>query len=78
LYRAIDSQYDAIDFMVSPKRDLVAGRQFRQLALWWPGAIRPPMIFVDGQHRLRIENHLADLPESSAQRSREALAPDSA
>ena len=47
LYRAIDSQGNTIDFMLSPKRDLVAARQFLQLALWRSG-IRPRVINVDG------------------------------
>ena len=48
LYRAIDSQGDTIDFMLSPKRDLVAARQFLRLALWRAGAVRPRVINVDG------------------------------
>ncbi len=48
LYRAIDSQGDTIDFMLSPKRDLVAARQFLRLALWRSGAMRPRVINVDG------------------------------
>src|SRR3984893_2185495 len=48
LYRAIDSHGDTIDFMLSPKRDLVAARQFLRLALWRAGAVRPRVINVDG------------------------------
>jgi transposase, IS6 family len=34
--------------MLSPKRDLVALRQFLRLALWRAGAVRPRVIHVDG------------------------------
>jgi IS6 family transposase len=33
LYRAIDSAGETIDFMLSPKRDLIAARLFPRLAL---------------------------------------------
>jgi transposase, IS6 family len=47
LYRAIDSGGDTIDFLLSPKRDLVAAKGFLQLALS-AGPIRPRVINVDG------------------------------
>jgi transposase-like protein len=47
LYRALDSQGNTIDFMLSPKRDLVAAKHFLQLALW-RSAVRPRVINVDG------------------------------
>jgi len=37
LYRAVDSAGETIDFMLSPKRDIVAAKQFRQLAFWRAG-----------------------------------------
>jgi transposase-like protein len=48
LYRAIDSAGDTIDFMLSPNRDLVAAKQFLQLALHRTGRVRPRVINVDG------------------------------
>lgn len=48
LYRAIDSHGATIDFMLSPKRDLVAAKQFLRLALWRVGERRPRVINVDG------------------------------
>ena len=48
LYRAVDSAGDTIDFMLSPKRDLIAARQFLQLALWRVRPARPRVINVDG------------------------------
>ena len=47
LYRAIDSRGDTIDFMVSPRRDLVAAKQFLRMALYRSG-VRPRVINVDG------------------------------
>ena len=47
LYRAVDSTGDTIDFMLSPKRDLVAAKHFLQLALHRSGR-RPRVINVDG------------------------------
>ena len=47
LYRALDSQGNTIDFMLSPKRDLVAAKHFLQLALW-RSLVRPRVINVDG------------------------------
>ena len=47
LYRALDSEGNTIDFMLSPKRDNVAAKHFLQLALW-RSAVRPRVINVDG------------------------------
>src|SRR5690242_1821004 len=48
LYRAVDSSGDTIDFMLSPKRDAVAAKQFLHLALWHSRPVRPRVINVDG------------------------------
>jgi transposase-like protein len=48
LYRAIDSAGNTIDFLLSPKRYLVAAKGFLQLALAQAGDIRPRVINVDG------------------------------
>lgn len=48
LYRAVDSSGDTIDFMLSPKRDAVAAKQFVQLAMWHSRPVRPRVINVDG------------------------------
>ena len=48
LYRAIDSAGNTIDFLLSPKRDLIAAKGFLQLALWQAGQFRPRVINVDG------------------------------
>jgi transposase-like protein len=48
LYRAVDSSGETIDFMLSPKRDVVAAKYFLQMALWRTGQIRPRVINVDG------------------------------
>jgi transposase, IS6 family len=48
LYRAVDSAGDTIEFMLSPKRDLTAARQFLRLALSGTDRIRPRVINVDG------------------------------
>jgi len=47
LYRAVDSTGDTIDFMLSPNRDLLAAKQFLQLALHRTES-RPRVINVDG------------------------------
>jgi transposase, IS6 family len=62
LYRAIDSQGDTIDFMLSPKRDLVAAKQFLRWALWRSDAVRPRVINVDGHPA--YARAIADLKES--------------
>ena len=48
LYRAVDSSGDTIDFMLSPKRDLMAAKLFLRQALSKPGVNRPRVINVDG------------------------------
>jgi transposase, IS6 family len=47
LYRAVDSAGETIEFMLSPKRDLVAAKLFLRLALSG-GRPRPRVINVDG------------------------------
>src|SRR5262245_32689064 len=37
-----------IDFLLSPKRDVVAAKHFLQMAMWRVGGIRPRVINVDG------------------------------
>jgi transposase, IS6 family len=48
LYRAVDSDGETIEFMLSPKRDLIAAKLFLRLALSG-GRPRPQVINVDGQ-----------------------------
>jgi transposase, IS6 family len=48
LYRALDSEGNTIDFLLSPNRDRVAAKYFLQLALWRTGHLRPRVINVDG------------------------------
>ena len=48
LYRAVDSAGDTIDFLLSPKRDLIAAKLFLRLALSGTIGIRPRVINVDG------------------------------
>ena len=48
LYRAVDSEGNTIDFMLSPNRDLTAAKHFLQLALWRTREVRPRVITVDG------------------------------
>ena len=47
LYRAVDSAGETIDFMLSPKRDLIAAKLFLRLALS-NGGPRPRVVNVDG------------------------------
>jgi transposase-like protein len=61
LYRAVDSAGDTIDFMLSPNRDLVAAKQFLQLALHRTGR-RPRVINVDGHPA--YDTAIAKLKES--------------
>jgi IS6 family transposase len=48
LYRALDSEGNTIDFLLSPHRDRVAAKYFLQLALWRVGHLQPRVINVDG------------------------------
>jgi transposase-like protein len=48
LYRAVDSNGNTIDFMLSPNRDLTAAKHFLQLALWRTREVQPRVINVDG------------------------------
>src|SRR4051812_4276617 len=48
LYRALDSEGNTIDFMLSPYRDRIAAKHFLQLTLWRVGHLRPRVINVDG------------------------------
>src|ERR1043166_6606942 len=47
LYRAVDSAGETIEFMLSPKRDLIAAKMFLRLALSGSGR-SPRVINVDG------------------------------
>ena len=47
LYRAVDSAGETIEFMMSPRRDLIAAKLFLRLTLS-SGAARPRVINVDG------------------------------
>ena len=58
----MDFRGDTIDFMLSPKRDLVAARQFLRLALWKSGVMHPRVINVDGHPA--YARAIADLKES--------------
>jgi transposase, IS6 family len=48
LYRALDSEGNSIDFMLSPYRDRIAAKHFLRLALSRVGDLRPRVINVDG------------------------------
>src|SRR6202000_1984986 len=48
LYRAVDSAGETIEFMLSPKRDLIAAKLFLRLALSATTGTRPRVINVDG------------------------------
>jgi transposase, IS6 family len=48
LYRAVDSNGDTIDFLLSRQRDAAAAKRFFQKALHAPGHPRPRVINVDG------------------------------
>jgi transposase-like protein len=49
LYRAVDSCGETIEFMLSPKRDLLAAKHFLQLTVWRAQCVQPRVINVDGQ-----------------------------
>jgi transposase, IS6 family len=48
LYRAIDSAGNTIDFLLSPRRDVIAAKAFLQLALGQAGHVQPRVTNVDG------------------------------
>ena len=48
LYRALDSEGNTIDFMLSAYRDRIAAKHFLQVALWRVGHLRPRVLNVDG------------------------------
>jgi IS6 family transposase len=48
LCRAVDSEGNTIDFMLSPNRDLTAAKHFLQLALWRTREVWPRVINMDG------------------------------
>src|SRR5436309_8115883 len=48
LYRALDSEGNTIEFMLSPYRDRIAAKHFLQLTLRRVGHLRPRVINVDG------------------------------
>ena len=48
LYRAVDSEGNTIDFLLSPNRDAAAAKRFFRKALRVPGHPRPRVINVDG------------------------------
>ena len=47
-FGVVDSAGDTIDFLLSPKRDLIAAKLLLRLALSGTGGIRPRVINVDG------------------------------
>ena len=61
LYRAVDSAGETIDFMLSPKRDLIAAKLFLRLALSGCGP-KPRVINVDGHPA--YANAVAELKQS--------------
>src|SRR5262249_11733273 len=52
LYRAVDSRGETIDFMLSPRRDVIAAKHFLQMALWRTGQIRPASLTSMGTVRI--------------------------
>ena len=68
LYRAVDSEANTIDFMLSPYRDLTAAKHFLQLALRQTGQIRPRVINVDGH--AAYARAISDLKDSGELSSR--------
>ena len=61
LYRAVDSAGETIEFMLSPKRDLIAAKLFLRLALSAGGPL-PRVINVDGHPA--YASAVADLKQS--------------
>ena len=70
LYRAVDSEGNTIDFMLSPYRyrDLTSAKHFLQLALRQTGQIRPRVINVDGH--AAYARAISDLKDSGELSSR--------
>ena len=68
LYRAVDSEGNTIDFMLSPYRDLTAAKHFLQLALRQTGQIGPRVINVDGH--AAYARAISDLKDSGELSSR--------
>ena len=68
LYRALDSEGNTIDFMLSPHRDRTAAKHFLQLALWRVGHLGPRVINVDGHPAYPAV--IVELKRSSALHSR--------
>jgi transposase-like protein len=48
LYRAVDSAFNTIDFLLAARRDAAAAKRFLQKGLHSPGHPRPRVINVDG------------------------------
>src|SRR5258706_7696336 len=70
LYRAVDSCGETIEFMLSPKRDLVAAKHFLQLALWRAGHAAPvSMIFGNRSERATPTRALSAATSASAWRT---------
>jgi len=63
LYRAVDSAGETIEFMLSPKRDLIAAKLFLRLALSGGGP-PPRVINVDGHPAYSAA--IAELKDSGA------------
>ena len=61
LYRAVDSAGETIEFLLSPKRDLIAAKLFLRLALSGEGP-SPRVINVDGH--LAYASAIAELKQS--------------
>ncbi len=59
LYRAVDSAGETIEFMLSPKRDLIAAKLFLRRALS-RGVPRPRVVSVDGPSRLCVCHRRAE------------------
>jgi transposase-like protein len=75
LYRAIDSAGNTTDFLLSPRRDLLAAKAFLQLALGQARHVQPRVINVDGHPAYPVA--IADLKRSGelGRRSMSSCAP---
>jgi transposase-like protein len=62
LYRAIDSAGNTIDFLLSPRRNVIAAKAFLQLALGQARHVQPRVINVDGHPAYPVA--IADLKRS--------------